>query len=160
MNYWLIGLVIIVIWSICAVIFESFIQPLAVICAIPISYIGVFLTFYLFDIPFDQGGFASFILLSGIVVNMSIYIFNDINFLRRTSSRTGLSIYIKSFNIKIVPVLLSSIAAVLALLPFIIFDIETVFWYALAVGTIGGIVFSIPMLVLYLPLLVKLNKRN
>lgn len=159
-NYWLIGLVIIVIWAICAVIFESFIQPLAVICAIPISYIGVFLTFYLFNIAFDQGGFAAFILLSGIVVNMSIYIFNDINYLRRTSSRSGLDIYIKAFNIKIVPVLLSSMAAVLALLPFIIFDKDAVFWYALAVGTIGGIVFSIPVLVLYLPLLVKLKKRN
>jgi hypothetical protein len=42
-------------------------KPLAVISLIPLSFIGVFLTFYLFGFNFDQGGFASFILLSGLV---------------------------------------------------------------------------------------------
>ena len=32
------------------------VQPLAIIFVIPISYIGVFLTFYWFKLNFDQGG--------------------------------------------------------------------------------------------------------
>jgi len=159
-NYWLIGLIVLIIWGICATIFESLLQPFAVICAIPLSYIGVFLTFYLFEIPFDQGGYAAFILLSGIVVNMSIYMFNDINQLRRNTSLSPLAIYMKAFNIKIIPILLTSMVTILGLLPFIIFDKGTVFWYALATGTIGGLVFSIPMLVLYLPLMVRMSKKE
>ena len=159
-NYWLIGLVILIIWGICAIIFESLLQPFAVICAIPLSYIGVFLTFYLFEISFDQGGYAAFILLSGIVVNMSIYIFNDINHLRKNTNLVPLAIYLKAFNIKIIPILLSSMATILGLLPFIIFDKGMVFWYAMAIGTIGGLIFSIPMLVLYLPLMVKITNKK
>ena len=48
-QYWLIGLVIVLIYIICAIIFESLWQPLALIMLIPISFIGVFLTFYWFD---------------------------------------------------------------------------------------------------------------
>ncbi len=159
-NYWVIGLVILIIWGICAIIFESLIQPFAVICSIPLSFIGVFLTFYLFDVAFDQGGSAAFILLSGIVVNMSIYIFNDINHLRRNTNLNPMAIYMKAFNIKIVPILLSTIATILGLFPFILFDKGTVFWYNLAVGTVGGLIFSIPMLIIYLPLMVKITRNN
>jgi len=159
-NYWLIGLIILIIWGICAIIFESLLQPFAVICAIPLSYIGVFLTFYLFDIAFDQGGYAAFILLSGIVVNMSIYMFNDINHFRRNTNLLPIAVYIKAFNIKIIPILLTSMVTILGLLPFIIFDKGTSFWYTLAAGTIGGLVFSIPMLVLYLPLMVKMKEKQ
>ena len=158
-NYWLIGLVILIIWGICAIIFESLTQPFAVICSIPLSFIGVFLTFYLFGITFDQGGYAAFILLSGIVVNMSIYIFNDINHLRRNTMLSPMAVYMKAFNIKIVPILLTSTATILGLLPFVIFDRGAPFWYALATGTIGGLVFSIPMLILYLPLMVKMTTK-
>jgi len=159
-NYWLIGLIILIIWGICAIIFESLIQPFAVICSIPLSYIGVFLTFYLFDIAFDQGGFAAFILLSGIVVNMSIYMFNDINHFRRKTNLAPLAIYMKAFNFKIIPILLTSMVTILGLLPFIIFDKGTTFWYAMATGTIGGLLFSIPMLVLYLPLLISTKEKQ
>jgi hypothetical protein len=48
------------------------------------------------------------------------------------------------------------------LLPFLLFDGKTSFWTAFAAGTIGGLVFSVPMLILYLPLLIKMKfaKRN
>ena len=43
--YWLLVLVILIIYFICAVLFESLRQPLVIISMIPISFIGVFLTF-------------------------------------------------------------------------------------------------------------------
>jgi len=60
-----------------SVLFYSLLKPMAVISLIPILYVCVFLTFYLFGFNFDQEGFASFILLSGLVVNSAIYIIND-----------------------------------------------------------------------------------
>ncbi|MBA7586667.1 Multidrug resistance protein MdtC [subsurface metagenome] len=87
-QYYLLLLVIVIIYFICSILLESFVQPLAIIGMIPISFIGVFLTFYLFDFNFDQGGFASFILLCGIVVNSGLYIINDYNnFCRLNTSR-------------------------------------------------------------------------
>ena len=77
--YILLFLIVIIIYFICAILFESLWQPFIIILMIPISFIGVFLTFYLFQFNFDQGGFASFVLLCGIVVNAGIYLINEYN---------------------------------------------------------------------------------
>lgn len=74
-----ISVIAIVITSI---LFNSLKQPLAIIFVIPVSYIGVFLTFYCFKLNFDQGGFVSFVLLCGITMNSSIYILNEYNAVR------------------------------------------------------------------------------
>lgn len=71
---WLILLIMAVIYVITAVTFESFRLPLPVLSMIPLSFIGIFLVFGLSDITFDQGGFAAFVMLSGIVVNAGIYL--------------------------------------------------------------------------------------
>ena len=41
-------IVILIIFFISAILFNSLSQPLAILFVIPVSYIGVFLTFYLF----------------------------------------------------------------------------------------------------------------
>ncbi|HEX2976044.1 MAG TPA: efflux RND transporter permease subunit, partial [Bacteroidales bacterium] len=82
-NYYLIFLVIAIIYFICAILLESLRQPFVVISLIPFSFIGVFVTFHLFNIPADEGVFAAMILLCGIVVNATLYILNDFNSLRR-----------------------------------------------------------------------------
>ncbi len=54
-QYWLLLLIIVIIYFITAILFESLLKPLAVINLIPITFIGVFLTFNLFGFNFDQG---------------------------------------------------------------------------------------------------------
>lgn len=159
-QYYLIFLIIILVYFICAILFESFIQPLAIISIIPLSFIGIFLTFYLFDYNFDQGGYASFILLSGIVVNSSIYIINEFNNLRKVHKNHNISklkLYLKAYNNKIVPILLTIISTILGLVPFVAYGQNEVFWFALAVGSIGGLLFSIIIIILYLPLFFRFN---
>jgi multidrug efflux pump subunit AcrB len=135
----------------------DYIKPLAIIGMIPISFIGVFLTFYLFDINFDQGGFASFIMLSGIVVNSGLYILNDFNQLIKESKRVKLQCYMNAFNHKIMPISLTIISTMLGLVPFIWSGQNEVFWYSFASGTIGGLAFSLVALVIYLPLFLRLG---
>jgi multidrug efflux pump subunit AcrB len=157
-QYYLIFLVIAIIFVICSILLESFIQPLAIISMIPISFIGVFLTFYLFDINFDQGGFASFVLLSGLVVNAGLYIINDYNNLRKQyPKRKSFDLYLKAYNQKIIPVFLTIISSVLGLIPFIWQGQNEVFWYAFASGAIGGLIFSFIALWIYLPLFLSLR---
>ena len=45
-NYYLIFLVVLIIYFICAILLESFRQPFVVISLIPFSFIGVFVTFH------------------------------------------------------------------------------------------------------------------
>ncbi|MEM9885008.1 MAG: efflux RND transporter permease subunit [Bacteroidota bacterium] len=151
-QYLLLLLVIALIFFVCTLLFESFRQAFTIVLLIPISFIGIFLTFYLFDFPFDQGGYTSFILLSGIVVNSLILIINDYNqYRKRSLNSTSLDHYLKAFYHKITPILLSIISTVLGLIPFLLHGQQEVFWFALAVGTIGGLLFSVFVILFLIP---------
>lgn len=154
-KYWLLLLVIAIIFFTSSILFNSLRQPLAIVFIIPISFIGVFTAFYLFKLNFDQGGFASFILLAGITVNAAIYILNEFNSLRSQNPSTApQKIYIRAFRIKIVPILLTVLSTILGFIPFIIGESKESFWFPLATGTIGGLIVSILALLLILPVLV------
>lgn len=158
-HYWLLGLIVIIIFFICAILFESLLQPFAVILTIPVAYIGIFLTFCLFKINFDQGGFAALIMLSGITVNAAIYILNDYNILRhsrKNGTQHDLSLYLKAFTNKIIPILLTVASTVLGFIPFLIGEKQP-FWFALAAGTIGGLIFSLLGIVFFLPLFIGMG---
>ena len=159
-QYYLLLLIIVIIYFITAVLFESLLKPLAVISLIPISFIGVFLTFYLFDFNFDQGGFASFILLSGLVVNAAIYIINDFNNLVARENRdVTVRTFLKAFNQKIVAITLTILSTVLGLIPFVWGGQKEVFWFAFAAGAMGGLLFSMVAIIIYLPLFLKLKRE-
>ncbi len=155
-NYWLIFLVIAIIYFICAILLESFRQPLTVISLIPFSFIGVFITFQVFNITPDEGVFASLVLLCGIVVNATLYILNDYNSLRRRRpSLSDRAAYIKAFNSKIIPIYLTIIATIIGLIPFLITGKSERFWFALAAGTIGGLLFSMIGLIVFQPIMLR-----
>ncbi|MDR2292636.1 MAG: efflux RND transporter permease subunit [Prevotellaceae bacterium] len=147
----LLLLVALIIFGICAMLFESLLKPFAIILMIPISFIGLFLTFAWFDVVFDQGGFAAMIMLSGIVVNAGIYIVSEYNVIRRMSNVSHIKIFIKAFNRKFMPAILTIISTVFGLTPFLFDGNDTVFWFAFAAGVIGGMILSILALVIFLP---------
>ncbi|MDR0394408.1 MAG: efflux RND transporter permease subunit [Tannerella sp.] len=152
-QYLFLGVIIFIIFIMTSILFNSLKQPLAIIFVIPVSYIGVFLTFYLFNLNFDQGGFASFVLLCGITVNASIYLVNEYNrILARKPRMNRMKAYIKSWNIKIVPIFLTIISTILGFIPFMVGLDKESFWFPLAAGTIGGLITSLLGIFIYLPL--------
>lgn len=160
-QYLLLLVVIAIIFFTTSILFNSLKQPLAIIFIIPVSYIGVFLTFYWFRLNFDQGGFASFVLLCGITVNASIYILSEYNSIRRRYSRLSpLRAYIKAWNAKVVPIFLTVVSTILGFIPFMVGAEKEAFWFPLAAGTIGGLLMSIIGIFFFLPILVlKRPKR-
>ncbi|MBE6234682.1 MAG: efflux RND transporter permease subunit [Bacteroidales bacterium] len=158
---WLIFLIVAVIFVVLAMTFESLRLPLAVIFMIPISFIGLFLTFGLSDLSFDQGGFAAFVMLCGIVVNAGIYIvltYKDV--IQHNPELTGIRGYVKAFGRKINPIMLTVISTVLGLIPFLTDGPQEVFWFDFAIGTIGGMVFSVIAVILVLPVFVLRSKKR
>lgn len=147
---WLIFLIISVMFVMLAMTFESLRLPLAVILMIPFSFVGIFLTFGLSDLAFDQGGFAAFVMLCGIVVNAGIYIV-------LTYKEKG---YLKAFSLKITPITLTIISTVLGLIPFLTDGPQEVFWFDFAIGTIGGMAFSAVAVIFLLPVFVVRKKDS
>ena len=158
-QYRLLLIVIAIIFFITSILFNSLKQPLAIIFVIPVSYIGVFLTFYWFKLNFDQGGFASFVLLCGITVNASIYILNEYNSVRKRLPRLSpLRAYVKAWNTKVIPIFLTVASTILGFIPFMVGAEKEGFWFPLAAGTIGGLIMSVIGVFIFLPVLTL--KRN
>jgi multidrug efflux pump subunit AcrB len=148
-----IVLVLGIVFFLCAILLESTRQALVVLCIAPLSFIGCFLGTWLWGNGFDRGCLAAFILLSGLSVNAVLYILNDYNIKIRKGIPPGTRAYLQAYNAKIIPVILTIASTLLGFLPFLVGDVNP-FWRGLAVGTMSGLFFSLPALVVYLPVMV------
>lgn len=156
-QYGLLLVLIIGIFFICSILFENLKQPFHIIVTIPISFIGLFLIFSLFDFPMDNGGYAAFILLGGLVVNASIFIVNDFN---NSSLKNKNRAVLKAVVGKAQPILLTILSTCFGLIPFLLEGENEVFWFSLAIGTIGGLIFSIIAVFICLPVFLSRKKAK
>lgn len=156
----LIMLVMAIIYAMCAIIFESLRKPLVIVVMIPVSFIGVFLMFGFTDFVFDQGGFAAFVLLCGIVVNAGIYLINEEDDIAKRSRKTGIRLYLKAYNRKIIPIILTILSTVLGLIPFLYDGPNEVFWFAFALAAMSGTAFSLIALIVYMPVFIPIRKKD
>jgi len=101
------------------------------------------------------------ILLCGIVVNATLYILNDFNSIRRRKPAIPERVaYLKAFNGKIIPIFLTKLSTIIGLVPFLLTGKDERFWFALAAGTIGGLVFSFIGLFIYQPIMLKRSEHR
>ena len=160
MSY-LIGLAVVLIFFICALLFESLRQAFSIVMLIPVSCIGIFLTFYWFNVRLDQGGYTSFLLVSGLAVNGLILIVNEYNYLRKNYGEyTGVKCYGEAIRRKLTPILLTVASTAAGLVPFLMGGRNEVFWHALAAGTIGGLLFSVFVIIFISPLFFLAQERE
>jgi multidrug efflux pump subunit AcrB len=100
------------------------------------------------------------ILLCGIVVNATLYILDDFNSIRRQKpDLPEVRAYMKAFNGKIIPIVLTVLATIVGLVPFLLTGKDERFWFALAAGTISGLVFSFVGLVVFQPMMLRKEGR-
>lgn len=159
-DYVLLILVFVIIFFTTSILFNSLKQPFYVLFVIPIAYIGVFLTFYLFKLNFDQGGFAAFVLLCGLTVNANIYVLNEYNNIRaKHTSIDTMNAYLKAWNAKVQPIFLTVISTILGFIPFMLGEQQEAFWFPLAAGTIGGLFASFIGTFFFLPLFMGVGRK-
>lgn len=158
-QYSVLLIMIIGIYFLATILFEDFRLSLLIILSIPISFIGVFLTFYWGRFFFDQGGYAAFVLLAGITVNGSIFIINDYKSMLNKRNKHLNSTIIKAVAGKMRPLLLTITSTCLGLVPFLLGGESEVFWFSLAVGTMGGLIASIFVFILVLPVMLWANPQ-
>ena len=134
---------LVLIFFISSILFNSMRQALIPLLLVPPAFIGIFLATHFLEFRFDQGGFAALLLVAGLCVNAGIFILNDYNnFRNKWPTRSRIDLYVKAFNSKIIPVFLTALSTILGLLPFLLFEKNEPFWYALALCTIAGLLFS------------------
>lgn len=160
-KYGLIALIVVIIFFLCAILFESLRATVVIISIIPVTLIGTFLTFYFTGAEFGAGGFASLVLLCGITVNSGIYILNQYNIIRRSTANTDfIRLYVKAYNHKIIPVFLTVASTVTGLIPFFFDGKEEPFWFSFATGVTGGLIFSLIAIIFVMPIFMRFKRKR
>lgn len=156
----LIFVVVLVIFMICASMFESFRNALVIVLLIPVSFIGLFVVYPILGVQFGQGGFAAMIMLCGITVNAGIYLTSEYRTIAEAAGRTGMKSYVKAYNRKIVPTMLTILSTVLGLVPFLFDGRQNQFWFSFAVGVMSGMLFSVIAIVMVMPVFFHMEERK
>lgn len=151
-SIWALIGIIVLIFFITSILFDSLYYAWVVVSIIPISFIGIFIVFSAFRLPFEEGGFAAMILLCGITVNASIYLINDyLHQCRKHPSVTFLDAYKRAVCNKTFAIVLTVVSTILGFVPFVIDRGASLFWHSLSMGVIFGLLFSTLMIFLILP---------
>ena len=131
-------LTIVLIYLVLASLFESYMQPVLIMFAIPLSIIGVALLLWITKKSISLGVWIGIMILFGRVVNGSIILVEKIN-TRRHGKNTILKPLIGSCKERFQSISITTTAIVLGLIPMIISkDEASDMWKSLALTVVGG----------------------
>ena len=146
-----LALAVLLVYLILVAQFSSFIDPFLIILAVPTGFIGVMLTLTLTGTTLNIQSLMGVVMLQGMVVSNSILIVDFANVLRG-EGHTAAEAVALSCRIRLRPILMTSLATVVGLLPMA-FKLETgsEAYAPLARVIIGGLLSSIVLTIFVVP---------
>lgn len=147
----------VLVFLLMGVLFESVMQPLAVIFSVMFSWAGAVWSLALFNTPLDPIGFIAPIVLVGVVVNNGIVLIDCAHRLRADGlART--EALLEAVRIRLRPILMTAVTTIVGLLPMAISDGggSSISYRALAHGLIGGLVLATFLTLLVVPVIYSL----
>ncbi|OGI09684.1 MAG: hypothetical protein A2Y40_05780 [Candidatus Margulisbacteria bacterium GWF2_35_9] len=109
------------IWFILILLFNSILQPMIILAAIPFGFIGVIWAFVLHGQNFSFPSLMGFVGLTGVIVNDSLIMVDYINKLNKEGNFKNknefLQNVVKGAKTRLRPIILTSVTTVLGLLP-------------------------------------------
>ena len=108
---------LILIYMVMAGQFERFLDPLVVMCSVPLAVIGVVPTLLLTGTTINIQSLMGIIMLIGIVVNNAIVLIDYVNLLRRDKGLPVIEAVIEAGRLRLRPILMTTLTTVLGLLP-------------------------------------------
>jgi HAE1 family hydrophobic/amphiphilic exporter-1 len=137
-----LGLGFLFVYMVLASLFESFLQPFAVMMAIPLAATGAVLALLMFGFPLDLYGGIGVVLLAGICAKNSILLI-DFAMQRIRGGGDPQQAVLQTAPLRLRPILMTSVAMIVGMLPV------ATGWGAggaarmpLGIATIGGVVSS------------------
>jgi len=111
-----LALAVIFIYMILASQFASILQPLAIMSALPLTLIGVFLALLLFRSTLNLFSIIGFIMLMGLVTKNAILLVDFANHARRTGAERGAAL-LEAARVRLRPILMTTLAMVFGMVP-------------------------------------------
>ena len=160
--YGVLVISLVLVFMVCAALFESVRQPLCVLLTVPMALVGVFVLFYLVKASFTREAVIGVIMMGGIVVNNSILLVDRVNQLRREGHLSLHDALLEGTVQRVRPILMTSTSTVLGLLPLVLFSeyADENIWNALGYALIGGLTSSTLLVLTVTPAIYLLLERR
>jgi HAE1 family hydrophobic/amphiphilic exporter-1 len=138
--FFALALALLFIYMVMAALFESFRTPLVIMCSVPLALAGVVVALWLSGFAVSTAVYVGALALAGIVVSNAIVLVDHINQLRG-QRHSFLRAVIRGTQDRLRPILITSVSAILGLLPLALERQEGYqLWSPLAWTVIGGLV--------------------
>jgi HAE1 family hydrophobic/amphiphilic exporter-1 len=146
-----LALAVIFVYMILASQFGSFMQPFALMLALPLSVIGAVLGLLAANKLFDMVAFIGLIMLMGLVTKNSILLIDYTNVLRRRGMERTQAI-LEAGATRLRPILMTSLAMILGMIP-VAFGLGASSNFRAGIGftIIGGLVSSTVLTLVIVP---------
>jgi len=151
-----IGLSIILMFIILAILYESLIQPVIIMVALPLSIIGVMLALYLTGLQFSLYVMIGFMLLMGMVGKNAVLLVDFANE-AMAEGKSADEALIEAGEKRLRPILMTTMAMIFAMLPLAIgtgLGSETN--APMSIAVIGGLLSSMVLTLLIVPVMYRL----
>lgn len=147
---------LLLVFTILATQFRSYVQPLIVMMTIPFAFIGVVIGLVITRIPFSLYTFVAVIALAGVVVNNSIILVDFVNKEREKGIDRWNSL-INAGSVRLRPILLTTITTIAGLIPMMLSTARSsVTWKPMAVSISFGLAFSTLLTLFLIPTIYSL----
>jgi multidrug efflux pump subunit AcrB len=146
-----LALVMVLIYAILAVQFNSFVQPFVIVFTIPFGVVGAVLGLWLTGNPFGFMAFLGIVSLTGIVINDSILLVDYANYVQRVEGKGMYEALLLAGRRRFGPVMMTSTSTIVGLIPLGIWGGSL--WSPLANALIFGDLFSTVLILLILPVI-------
>ena len=132
--------------------FKSYLQPLLVLFAIPLGFVGILLFLFISSVPLSLTVIYAGVGLAGIAVNDSIVLISFINELRGKGMGVKDAVVLGA-KLRLRPIILTSLTTIAGLLPTAIgLAGRSVVWGPMASTIVFGLLFSTIGTLLFVPL--------
>jgi CzcA family heavy metal efflux pump len=157
-----LGLAAVSVVAVMVVQFESFTEPLVILLAAPLSFVGALLLLLLTGTPLNVSSFMGLILLVGLIVKNGIIL---LDFTRHRMRQDGLALepaIREAATVRLRPILMTTLCTLFGLLPLALgLGAGSEMQRPLALAVIGGLSLSTPITLFAIPtLLVALRGRD
>ncbi len=138
-----LGLAVVFIYIVLASQFESFIHPLTIMLTLPLALVGAIVALFLAKNTMNMGSMIGIILLMGLVTKNAILLLDRAIVRVREHGETPLQAILEAGPERLRPILMTSAAMILGMLPTALSHGEgSEFRAPMAIAVIGGVISS------------------
>ena len=151
-----IGLSVILMFIILAILYESLIQPIIIMIALPLSIVGVMIALFLSGQHFSLFVMIGFMLLMGMVGKNAVLLVDFANMAVQNGKNVDESL-LEAGEKRLRPILMTTIAMIFAMIPIAIStSLGSETKAPMAIAVIGGLLSSMFLTLLIVPVIYKL----